>query len=272
MNTTINAETAIQKAYSSIYRPSIFIVIAICILAFVSVLVAKMSPWIIVLSLPLGLFFGLLYRSIKLPKWKIWAFESVSNVHALHRAATLSKTITSDKSWLSKMEIWSAADKQKWAELQTRFAEPETLQSDSTVPEKTVIHFSKKTNIYYFCLMLCVLGMGLFYILVKKQQITGGIFSVLGLVLTFVYGRQLLNRKPQVILSNDGIETVSMGFVPWSAIQNEAIVSQGAGSQTRYFLSFDHGELREHIEVGFLDVSTTALSELLLLYRFRSQK
>ncbi|RFZ83440.1 hypothetical protein DYU05_15015 [Mucilaginibacter terrenus] len=95
--------------------------------------------------------------------------------------------------------------------------------------------------------------------------------AAFGLVLAIMGYRQLANRSPQLILTNEGVTTSKGEHYRWSEITDEdtKVVRHGKSSST--YLTFYIGGEKRSIEINEYDVSATKLDRLLRVYRGRHE-
>ncbi len=104
------------------------------------------------------------------------------------------------------------------------------------------------------------------------SYIFGSILSILGAYLSFREFKQATNTEPQIIVNENGIETISTEFYNWNVIENEEVVSEGSGKHTNYYLIYDHPDGSEHLKIDDYDTDMRKLNRLLILYRGRSKR
>jgi hypothetical protein len=96
---TVTVDEAIAKAQRTINLPVILFIIG-GIGGTVYVASQKILPyWVIPIGIVLAIGLGWLYWSFMIPKWKVWAFENVRNVHELQKRAVREKLIWAEGSF-----------------------------------------------------------------------------------------------------------------------------------------------------------------------------
>jgi hypothetical protein len=171
---TVTVDEAIAKAQRTINLPVILFIIG-GIGGTVYVASQKILPyWVIPIGIVLAIGLGWLYWSFMIPKWKVWAFENVRNVHELQKRAVREKLIWAEGSFWNKTEIWSAIDREKWESLQSKFNQDDLFTDDVTVPSETVIRYSRSKNFFEMAVMLGIVGVGIYFLIAtdKKQPTT----------------------------------------------------------------------------------------------------
>ena len=84
--------------------------------------------------------------------------------------------------------------------------------------------------------------------------------------------KESTNTEPQIILSNEGIQTSSTKFYKWGKIQNEEARVEGSGKHISHYLYYDHPKGIEYLEIDDFDTDQQELNKLLLVYRGRHKK
>jgi hypothetical protein len=218
--------------------------------------------------------FGLswLWWSFMITKWRLWAFENVRNVHELKKRAIREKLIWKDGSIFEKTEIRNAESRAKWALLEEKFKREDVFQDDLTIPNETIIYYSKSRNLFAMALMLLCTGVGIYLIVGPGQYILGAILTIIGAFSSFRSFKIASNTTAQIIINNKGIETVSTGFFRWDEVMNEEVSSEGSGSDSRFYLKYDHPAGSERLLIDDFDTDQRRLNNLLILYRGRSER
>jgi len=218
------------------------------------------------------------FWSKRTTKWKLWAFEQVADVHELKRQAMRAALYAEDGSFLNRLQIRSADEDERWAALQYKFIKQPLFTDDDSIPVETVIYLSPyKTAIsVIICSIPCVLGAGAIYWTFHGQQSPWLTFFIgVGLIIysaVFIYQlmRDIIANKPQIIISNKGITTITDGFHSWDSIRNETVRYGYSGKgNRRTFLHYDYLGGRTNFEIALLAISTKQLENLLVIYRGR---
>ncbi|SEW45598.1 STM3941 family protein [Chitinophaga arvensicola] len=230
--------------------------------------------------LPLGLLLGLLYRAFAIPKWRIWAFANVRNVHELSRRAAYAGLIFEEgNKFLSKMEIWSAADKAQWEQLQVRFQTADIFIEDPDVPAETIVYFSKAAKLFFIFLGLLSVSFGLLLIFLPQTKpfsagsIWGycwGAFLILSMgYFTYINAKDLFNNKPQLTINNEGIECVNTRFTSWADVRDIDIVVRGSGKSRSLHLVYRHSYGTTDLHLDGFNMSRKELDKRIGIYRGR---
>ena len=143
------------------------------------------------------------------------------------------------------------------------------------LPPETVIRYSNFNLLWY--LALCgVLAAGSVHHLwtVRPLGVGAPFLFLIGMGSFFVIGRQLWllgHNRPQLTISERGIQRGSAPFDAWKTIQNEEVrkVRRGRGTDTMLYYRAGN-EVRE-LNIRELAISTSHLTRLLQHYRAQSQ-
>ena len=121
-------------------------------------------------------------------------------------------------------------------------------------------------------MMLVPLGVGIHLVISSDKYILGIVVAAIGAFVSFRSYKVASDKQPQIIISNKGIETISTGFYSWDEIMNEEVSSEGSGSDTRYYLKYDHLHGSESLLIDEYGTDQRKLTSLLILYRGRFEK
>lgn len=240
---TVTVDEAIKKGRRMLFFTPLLIFFIVLWATIGSIyLVKDNSIWIPVIgfsSLVLApLAVGVYYFKM-LPVWRIWAFTNVRNVHELKQRAILGQIYPKkDNSFLWRLEIKSAAQKQATEELQKKFDQPDVFNNDYDIPYETTYSYSKVETAI---LLLFTLGLLIAAVIWLSQGVDLAGFITLGgsIMFGFMFYKRIKNRGPQLILSNEGITTKKYGFHPWKDITNEQVFFVSAGKASYYGLSYE---------------------------------
>jgi len=269
---TVTVDQAISRGRRIIILPSFFI-IAIGIFVTIYLCADDPEPGIdLFAGIALSPVLAWLYWSVVITRWRLWAFENVRNVHELQRKAVEAKLIWRDGSFFEKTEIRTAAQKQKWQVLHTKFNTKDVYQQDYLLPDEMAIKYSRgKVVVYLLVGLLLVIAAG-FAVLAKEYWVAATIGG-LGIFLGFSQVRKLINDAPQVILNAKGIQSEKYGFIEWSDVRNERVVRRQQGKSSVIYLEYDDPNNKTaQINIVELDVSKNKLEDMLHTYRIRSEK
>jgi hypothetical protein len=272
MNETVTVDEAIAKGHRMVNYPVMIIMFGTMGLTFYLGIQKIFSTWVFPVGFILSFVLAWLCWSVMITKWRLWAFENVRNVHELKKRAVQEKLIWADNSIFEKTEIRNSSDKEKLNSLQHKFRQEDVFHDDITIPNETIIYYSKGKNLLEMVIMLGCLGLGIYLLLKTDSYILGSILSMAGAYFGFKEYKEVTNTKPQIILSDKGIRTISTDFHDWMVIKNEEVISEGSGKHTRYYLTYDYPSGAEHLQIDDYDTDQKSLNKLLILYRGRSKK
>jgi hypothetical protein len=274
MNESVTVDEAISKGLRMVNYPAFIILIGtIELTAYLSI--QKIIPtWGLAVGFILAIGLAWLWWSIMITKWRIWAFDNVRNVHELKKRAIQEKLIWPDNSnsIFEKTEIRSAADKEKLASLKNKFNQEDLFQDDLAIANETIIYYSRSKNFLEMIFTLLSLVGGIYLILKTDRYILGSILTIIGAYFSFKEYKEATNTEPQIIINNKGIKTISTDYYSWNDIENEDVVSEGSGNNTHYFLTYNHPDGAEYLQIDDYNTDQKSLTKLLILYRGRSKK
>ncbi|HMG82021.1 MAG TPA: hypothetical protein VK559_03220 [Ferruginibacter sp.] len=270
MYETVTIDEAMKKGSKMITYPLFIIFIVIVGLSFYIGIENILPGWIIAVGFAVGIISAWLYWSIMITKWRLWAFDNVRNVHELKKRAIRANLIGKDNSFPEKTEIRTADDKEKWEALQAKFAQDDIFTDDLTVPDETVVYFSKKQALFGALLGVGMVALGIF--LFKGNEITAVILFGVGLFTMYNQYKEYKNTDPQVTLNNEGIESAGTSFFNWKDISDEDVdvVSSGKSSTSYLVYYCPSGNVR--LNISDFTTSTSELRHLLDVYRGRANK
>jgi hypothetical protein len=266
----VSVDDAISKGHRMITVPiSLIILIGIFLGLFLAI--NKIVPyWFAPLSIIIAILPAWLYWSFFITKWRIWAFENVRNVHELKKRAIREKLIWKDGSFFEKTEFRNQNQKDTWEKLLVKFDKADVFVDDPSIPETTLIYYSK-FNVYTqvgmgFVVMMIGIGN-----LINNQSPTLGIIMIaISIYFLFKSFKKAKNREPQLILNEKGIETSEFGFHEWSQIYDEEVCTEGSGKSIKRKLvySCQIGQIEFYIDDLTTDIKS--LNKLLIIYRGRN--
>ena len=230
--------------------------------------------------------FGLmwLWWSVMITKWRIWAFSNVRNVHELKQRAINEKLIWPDDSEFNKTEIRSKEQEKKLREINKKFEQPdeiEIIKDDGLVGDVTVIRYSIFERITNMILPFVIVGIGVF-LMFENKYIFGGLMLLVGVYMFFDVAPKYFINKPQIIISQKGIQAIDHDFLPWTNIEKFYPRLEGSGKNSSWYLDvelFEEEEMEdgqkdrfiftESILLDELDQTPDEIEELAKLYRQR---
>jgi hypothetical protein len=267
---TVTVDQALAKGKRMVNYPVFGIMIGMFVITSF-LLSEKIIPvWGFPIAFVVGIGLSWLWWSFMITRWRLWAFENVRNVHELKERAIQEKLIWNDGSIFEKTEIRSAAAREKWALLEEKFKVEDLFLDDLSIANETIIYYSRRNSLIAMAIALVGMGMGIYVMLWSDTYLLGLFMAVICAYSSFKSYQRASNTKAQIIISNKGIETTSTRFYSWDDIQCEYV--SGAGSNSDYYLRYDHPDGSERVKIDDLDISHSKLSSLLILYRGRFER
>ncbi|WP_133555657.1 hypothetical protein [Pedobacter duraquae] len=275
----VSVDQAISRGRKVILIPQLLIFIGLPVITYL----LSRNTYLILLSPAVLLFAALLagfYRAYALPAWMIWAFSNVRNVHELKRRAGYAYLVPGEiNKNLRKLEIWSDAQRLQWAQLDERFNQPDLFVNDPALPPETRIYYSVILKILSILMNLVVFGFGALLVIFFKGEFwslsslwsmfMGIVFMAIGVYLLRSTVRQLFDRKPQITLSDKGIQVSGHSFQPWSAVSGASVIARGNGRYRSFYLQYWAYGGETLFALDGLTVGRKKLDQLLRLYRGR---
>jgi len=267
---TVTVEQAIKRGMRMVRYPTYFTGLGgICLVSLLT-----LNNYLSFLGWAIGLILSFvlpwLYWSIIIIKWRLWAFDNVRNVHNLKRKALETQLLGKEGSFFEKTVIRTNAQKQKWQELQKKFALKDVHQQNYLVAPETIIYNSKGYIKAGFILSILALGLAV-YLYIDKDYIHAIGFAIAAPVALYISIKRNLDNAPQLILNSKGIETKS-SFTSWNDISDEKIITIEKGKSSVSYLEYNNPFGTTRISIGHLNVTKDALEDMLYTYRIRSEK
>lgn len=275
MRQEISVNKAINRGHLIVNIPVFICIIGIPALSLYLSNQNLIPKWGIGIGFVLGFVIAWLVWSFMITKWRIWAFENVRNVHELKKRAIQEKLIWNDGNIFEKTEIRTLEDKEELKKLEKKFDKEDVYREDYSLPPKTVIKYSKSLGIFELIISILIIGVGLYFITkgTNKNYILGGIMSLIGIYSSIKELRKFTNNKPQIIIDNKGIETITTEFKNWSDIESEEVIQEGYGKSAKSYLTYWYDEeIFEKIEIDQLDITHQQLENIIRTYRIRNNK
>jgi len=277
MREEVSVDKAIKKGHLMVSVP-VFITIVGCPGIAIYLSEQNLIPdWLSLISFVIGFVLAWLVWSFMITKWRIWAFENVTNVHELKKRAVEAKLIWEDGSIFERTEIRSRKDSTKLEKLEKKFDKEDVYREDHSIPPKIEIYYSKRNNYLGIgvSILLIVFGVYLLFNMNRENYLWWGTIScAFGLFNLFKELKKARNnKKPLIIIDNKGIQTKNVDFKEWSVITKEEIVHEDSGKYGKTYLIYFYDEDQfEKLEISELNVRSKALETMLRTYRIRHAK
>lgn len=263
----VTVDEAIAKGHLLVRYPALGIMFGTTALFFYLFFQGILPGW----TLPAGFVLGWLYRSFMITKWRLWAFGHVRNVHELKKRAIQERLIRKDGSLFEKTEIRTARDRARLAALQAKFDREDLFHDDLTVPHETVIRYAKGKNFFQMAVMIACTGFGLYLFAATDNYLEALMVTAIGTFCGYQEFTEATNDKPQIILNDKGIRTVSTPFYAWKDIYSEKAIRERRRKHTRSYLTYGYPGGVEKLLIDDYDTDHQALNKLLTVYRGRSK-
>lgn len=269
MNTIYTVDQAIRRGRIRLFMGALAIWLGII---FTCLFLGSINYWIPVLGIPIATPIAFLYWQYATVTWKIWAYENVRNIHELKADALKYNLIWGDGSFMQKLELKTALQKERIKKLERRFLQPDVFHDDISIRNKTEIYKAKSTP-------YIISGIGLLLIYIAVKELLTKPFAdtyphyfttlPLGLYLLYRVYKDLRNKKPELTLSNEGVLSPQWGFIPWQHITATRTVLQG---KQRQILEFHfHGGQRS-IVLNLLGKNRIEIERIIKVYRMRYEQ
>ncbi|RKR85037.1 hypothetical protein BDD43_5293 [Mucilaginibacter gracilis] len=272
MYETVTVDEALKRGHRIVNLPVTFIMVGVmCLTAYMFV---QFQPpaYFIFIGIVASFILAWLYWSVMITRWRIWAFENVSNVNELKKRAVKEKLIWKDGSFFEKTEIRTAADKRKLNSLQYKLAQPDVFIEDYSVADETEIHYSKKKTLGEIILGIAMVCGSTYFFIEPDTHFLGAAIIVIGLFITYFGIKKHKNNTPRIVLSNKGIRTFEIPFYEWGEIYNEDVIAVQTGKTRHHYFVYDNPSGAKRLDIGDLDIDRRKLESLLRIYRGRSNK
>jgi len=217
------------------------------------------------------------FWSKRTTRWKLWAFDNVDNVHELKIAAVNASLCPAHGTFMDKIQVQSAEEREQWRKLQDRFDFPDIFEDDPTISSVTEVFYSKThTTVYIlFGLLFLGIGGGLEYLVIKNNgNFTSQLIPLVIAIATICYIviniRRMLKKQPEMVLDDQGLTTSETGFLNWDLIFNEKVTRTDRGKRgILYTFSFQHPGGLVNIDVSDFNISKVRLERLIRVYKGR---
>lgn len=245
--------------------------------AMIAVPVLRLSSWWFVVAVVFPIANMWAWWCVAVTGWRIWAYERVRNVHELITIARQEELIPAEGSWLERTEWRTRADQERLAALAVRFNTPDEFSDDHMIGERTEILYSATkawTGIVGSMFMFALAT----YIVVNALPKDRSVWWVpvlcvaLGAVVMVRQITRLMDRRPVIILDENGIELRGGGFHLWSAINMEQVVRVRRGKNGFDELSFRTPQGVVAFRIDPLRTNKDELRHLMSVYRGRCEQ
>ncbi|GAA4465027.1 hypothetical protein GCM10023093_16510 [Nemorincola caseinilytica] len=178
-----------------------------------------------------------IYYFIAMPRWRIWAFLQVRNVHELKERAILERILPRDGSWIWKLQITSAQQRAALAAVEQRFLQADVFIDDQELPYETTFKPSETGRMLMVASSIVWFGVAIYFV-TRSGASDSKSFLLFGLVVIFIIAVRTFKKNAVLTMSNEGIKVSGEHLHPWRDIANEHIYFVNAGRDSHYKLSF----------------------------------
>ena len=216
----------------------------------------------------IGLLLSMVYKSLLINKWRVWAFENANDIRELKQAIDSDDFLSEGGNLLSALEYKSAAQKQKLEEINERLKVPTTFTDDYTLPNEVAIYKSFP--------ILKILGS---IALLFGTMFTLWISKVAGPVILFAGAAAILlpkklyylngNRPPLFVINDEGITTPHLGLIKWAEVYNASVEAIGTGRNRNYVFVFEYKGGKDNTYLFNMGIKRRYLNHVLYIYRQR---
>ncbi|MFD1257507.1 hypothetical protein ACFQ3S_11935 [Mucilaginibacter terrae] len=290
VNSPVSVDEALQKGKSMLLLPRVLLLFGLWVTLFIGwiffMVCKNASPnainlvlcfgeaWLI--SLFIVGFLPYLYWSKQTTKWKLWALKNVQNVHELRHRAKRAALLFDYGSLIDRLQIQSAREREEWSLLQIRYRIPDPETDDPSIPIQTKIYLWTSYAIAIIVFYLLLTGASLYityqiYISGRSDFYTmcGIAVAALFLYLIFRKAKVLIEHKPQLIISDHGIQSPLYGLHGWNDIFNEEVKPGSSRRDEGWYLSYRFSTRFIKVELTPLKISADRLQKVLKIYKYR---
>jgi hypothetical protein len=267
MQNSITVREAIKRGKRIIIYPS-RLMIFLSILSSVYLAVVYDNLNILYVGIGLGAILPFAYKFVIITRWKIWAFENVRNVHQLRQKAYEEGLIFSQDN-SNFFEFRSAHQQNELEKLDQKFLQEDVFQDDVLIPEEMIIHFSILKAVFSIIIWGSALCFGIY---IYNRNAKAIVIIGLTAYILFLKSKNLVNREPQILINNSGIQLENEKLISWREIKDERLVVEknyGRAKIRKKYLSFSTENSSYNILINSLDISFGNLENALQVYRFR---
>jgi len=241
------------------------------------------TPWTIAACLLVGALVFLLYRSVVITRWRVWAFKRVDDPLELYRKALELRILGRAGGWLEAMEIKSTRQREQLELIRKHILQLQNSDAhadDADVPAETVFRYSTGNQAFGLLFSSGVVAFGFW--VTRESALTGAvIMAASGLALFVVTVGRLLDRESKITINADGIRTKNNRLDPWPQIENPFVIERRSSRSSSLYFIYDvalpvqinederRRYLNRKIDIGWLDVDSERLEHLIKVYRGR---
>lgn len=273
MKKEVSVDEAITKGILLIKVPIILIFLIILCFGIYLAVVYQLKSYFSVLFVFVGFFIILAYSILIVPKWKIWAFGNVRNVHELRKKALSKNLMARENVWTTKAEIFFGDDKQKWQEIQKKFLIPDEASFDENLPNSIEIFYSQFKLLIPIILYSIFLILIIYFMIIDSSFLGFGIIGLLAFGLFLYFGIVDFEKRnmPVLTINYDGIKYEN-DFYNWHEIKDERLkTTRSSKSFPNYYLAFNLIKNDNEIKISINSIKMKRSQLLNLIIDFRNR-
>jgi len=269
-NEIVSVDDALKKGWRMVNIPCYIIILFVNGFSLYLTIQKILPIYFNIIGFILSFLFSWLYWSIVITKWRLWAFENVSNVNELYERAIREKIISPKNSFFEKTEIRNKTEKLKWNNLQEKFKIQDKFTDDLSIPNETIIYYSKFSLYTEIIIGIAMVLFGI-YSLITKNYLGAIIFIPFGIYMIYKERNKIGNRNPQIIINKIGIEIYPKKISNWSSIKNIKVVYEESDDTKEFYLSYNTDNDKIYKKIDDLTTNSTELEKLIGVYKNRNK-
>jgi len=134
------------------------------------------------------------------------------------------------------------------------------------LPTETRIYNSKASAVFSTILLLSFSYVG--YLLCTRNFLVFGFgliaLCIAGLVIVI---KIFIDKKPQVVISDQGIFSIKNGFHSWENLSYERVIRTEIGTKISYYLQYYYQGKKIRVNLAWLKIEPEEVQQLLIKYR-----
>lgn len=222
------------------------------------------------LSFSIPLFLSVLYVQINIGSWKIWAYENVNNLHMFHRKA-LAEGIFSKKSGFLFLRK-DQRDKIKEIETSLRFSKEKVSKQYIQKNHQLTYYYSRTTILVELLFIIPFTVISFIETSnieslsrISFENLLSIVFGMIGLYFSTKKIFNLIDRKPKLIINNQGIKNRNGKVIKWNQFSSARIKRKGGYSGfNREVLELLSKNNNIEIKLNGLSINQHEISDYLL--------
>ena len=273
MKKEVSLDEAISKGILLIKVPIILIFLIIICFGIYFAVVYQLKSYFSILFVFVGFFTILAYSILIVPKWKVWAFGNVRNVHELRKKALSKNLMARENVWTTKAEIFFGDDKQKWQEIQKKFLIPDETSFDENLPNSIEIYNSQFKLLIPIIFYSAFIILIIYSMIIDKNVLGLGIFGLLAFGLFLYFGIVDFEKRntPVFTINYDGIKYEN-NFYKWHEIKDERLKTvRGYKSFPNFYLAFNLIKNDNEVKISINSIKMKRSQLLNLIIDFRNR-